>query len=133
MVVRSEKKDRKFLGSRHWGAGNIKNARGKGSRGGVGNAGSRKHNFTYMTAKTPWLLSKKGFTPWNRKQTKEITLSEIDKMIKNSKEENATIELRHYKVISNGTISKPAVVKASGFSKHAAEKIKSAGGEAVVI
>ena len=134
MVVRQEKKNRKkYMGTRHWGVGNIKNARGKGSRGGVGNAGSRKQNFTYMTAKEPWMLSKKGFTPWDQKQRKEITLREIDLMLKNSKDEKATIELGGYKVLSNGTISRPVVVKAYGFSKQAAEKIKSAGGEAVVI
>jgi ribosomal protein L15 len=133
MVVRHEKKNRKFLGTRRWGAGNIKNARGKGSRGGVGNAGSRKQNFTYMTAKTPELLRRKGFTPWDQKKSKEITLRDIDRMAKESKDERVVIELKNCKVLSNGTISRPVVVKASGFSKQAIEKIKGAGGEAVVI
>lgn len=133
VVVRKEKRSRKYLGTRRWGAGNIKNARGKGCRGGVGRAGSRKHKFTYMTAKTPELIRKKGFIPWARTRPKEITLREIDKMAKNLGEEKAIIELGDYKVLSNGAISKPVVVKACGFSKRAVEKIKSAGGDAIVI
>lgn len=132
MVVRREKTNRKYLGTRRWGVGNIKNARGKGDRGGVGNAGSRKHKFTYMTAKTPELIRTVGFKPWKRRKLKEITLRSIDTMIANS-EEKAVLEFRNYKVLSNGSLSKPVTIKASGFSASAMEKIKSAGGEAVKI
>jgi ribosomal protein L15 len=41
------------------------------------------------------------------------------------------LELKGYKVLSGGTITAPIKVKASGFSKKAAEKIKQAGGEAI--
>jgi large subunit ribosomal protein L15 len=133
MVVRRGKKNRKYFGTRRWGVGNIKNARGKGCRGGVGNAGRRKSKWTRMTAKTPEIIKKIGFTPWDRTKLKEITLKEIDKMARASKEEKFTLELSDCKVLSNGTLSRPVVVKASGFSKHAAEKIKSAGGDAIVI
>ncbi len=76
MVVRRAKKNRKFLGTRRWGVGNIKNARGAGGRGGVGDIGRlRKHDFTYITAKAPWMLRKKGFAPTNRRVLEEITLS----------------------------------------------------------
>ena len=132
MVVRHDKKNRKYFGTRRWGVGNIKNARGKGCRGGVGNGG-KKHKWTRVTAKTPELIKHKGFTPWDQKKLKEITLNEIDKMAKDSKEEKFTAELGDYKVLSNGKLSRPIVVKASGFSKQAAEKIKTAGGEAIVI
>jgi large subunit ribosomal protein L15 len=132
MVVRKEKTNRKYLGTRRWGVGNIKNARGKGDRGGVGNAGSRKHKFTYMTAKTPELIRTVGFKPWKRKRLKEITLRSIDLMIADSKEKSV-LEFRDYKVLSNGSLSKPVTIKASGFSATAMEKIKSAGGEAVKI
>lgn len=132
MVVRRERKNRKYLGSRRWGVGNIKNARGKGDRGGVGNAGSRKHNFTYMTAKTPELLRTVGFKQWHPRKLKEITLTRINRMVENSKEKS-TLEFRNYKVLSNGSLSRPVIIKASGFSKIAEEKIKSAGGEAIKI
>ncbi|MGC8586221.1 MAG: uL15m family ribosomal protein [Candidatus Micrarchaeia archaeon] len=131
MVVRKEKRNRKYLGSRRWGVGNIKNARGAGDRGGVGNAGSRKHKFTYMTAKAPWLRKSKGFAPWKPKKPREISLSGISKMIEKNGE--SSIELKGYKVLSNGTLERPVVIKASGFSKNAIEKIKKMGGEAIKI
>lgn len=133
MVVRKEKRNRKYLGTRRWGVGNIKNARGAGDRGGVGKAGSRKHKWTYMTAKHPELIRRRGFNKWNPIELKEITLRQINNMVRNSKEQKATLELNKYKVLSNGMLDKPVVIKASGFSKQAIEKIKKVGGEAIVI
>ena len=95
--------------------------------------GGKKHKWTRVTAKFPELMKHKGFTPWDQTKLKEITLNEIDKMARASKDEKFAVELDDYKVLSNGTISKPVIVKASGFFKQAAEKIKTAGGEAIVI
>jgi large subunit ribosomal protein L15 len=133
MVVRQHKRNRKYLGTRRWGVGNIKNARGKGCRGGVGMAGSRKHKFTFLTAKAPWLIRHPGFSPWDSVKRDEITLREIDVMIRKSSEQKPSIDLKNYKVLSNGSISRPATIKAHAFSEKAGEKIKSAGGEAVVL
>lgn len=132
MVVRKEKKDRKYLGTRRWGAGNIKNARGKGDRGGVGKGG-KKHKWTYVTAHAPETIKTVGFKPWRPQKLKEINLRIINSMILKSTDSKATIELKNYKVLSNGALSKPAIIKASGFSESAMEKIKSAGGEAIKI
>ncbi len=132
MVVRRQKRNRKYLGTRRWGVGNIKNARGAGDRGGVGRAGARKHKFTYMTSKARELMHKKGFHPWNRKRLDEMTLSQINSML-HSNGGKQEIELRNCKVLSNGSLSKPITIKAAGFSKAATEKIKAAGGEAIVI
>jgi large subunit ribosomal protein L15 len=132
MVVRIEKRNRRYLGTRRWGKGNIKNARGKGDRGGVGKGG-RKHKFTYITAKTPELIRHVGFTPWKRKRMKEITLKKIELMLKETKEQKPVLEFRNCKVLSNGSLSRSATIKASKFSESALEKIKKAGGEAVEI
>ncbi|MCL4389567.1 MAG: uL15 family ribosomal protein [Candidatus Marsarchaeota archaeon] len=134
MVVRKQKRSRKYFGTRRWGVGNIKNARGAGDRGGVGRAGARKHNFTYMTSKAREEMHRRGFHPW-RQSTKynEITLGKISSMAESLKEGDSTIELKGYKVLSNGVLTKPLKISASGFSKSAEEKIKSAGGEALVI
>ncbi len=129
MVVRKQKRNRKYLGSRRWGVGNIKNARGKGDRGGVGRAGARKHKFTYMTSKARDQMHKKGFHPWKQSRLNEINLMQISGMAK----EKGEIELRNFKVLSNGTLASPIKIKATKFSKVAAEKIKAAGGEAIVI
>ncbi len=125
MTVRKEKKNRKYLGSRRWGVGNIKNARGKGDRGGVGNAGARKHKFTWMTAKAPELIRTVGFKPWRPRKLKEITLKRISAM------QGDAVELKGYKVLSNGELGRAITIKADRFSETAKEKIKKAGGEAV--
>lgn len=132
MVVRREKTNRKYLGTRRWGVGNIKNARGKGDRGGVGKGGT-KHKWTWVTAHAPETIRTVGFKPWHPHKLKEITLTRIDRMLKASKDAKSTLEFRNYKVLSNGTLSKPVTIKASGFSASAMEKIKSAGGEAIKI
>jgi large subunit ribosomal protein L15 len=134
MVVRREKRKRKYLGTRRWGVGNIKNARGHGSKGGTGKSGrglgtGSKHKWTHTTAYTPELIRKVGFSPWRRKELKEITIREIDKRLAEAK--GTAIELEGYKVLSNGSISVKATVKASAFSKGAEQKIRGAGGEAV--
>ncbi len=132
MVVRKDKKNRKYFGTRRWGAGNIKNARGAGDRGGVGKGG-RKHKFTHITAKTPWLIHRKGFTKWNQRKLQIITLDGIDRLFENGEAKGSSIELPYHKVLSNGSIRGGIKVSASAFSAKAMEKIKGAGGEAIII
>jgi large subunit ribosomal protein L15 len=128
MVIRNKKHNRKYFGTRRWGAGNIKNRRGAGDRGGVGNAGARKHNFTSMTAKSPWLIRRKGFTKWNPKTLLEANLRQISSM---KEDGSGYIVLKGYKVLSNGSLERPAKIKATKFSKKAVEKIERAGGQAL--
>ncbi len=133
MVVRKERRGRKYLGSRRWGVGNIKNARGAGDRGGVGKGG-KKHKFTYLTAKAPELIGKRGFHVFGSKKREDITLKEIGRRLARLERDGKSaesIELPGYKVLSNGEIGRKVTIKAYAFSKKAAEKIKAAGGEAV--
>jgi large subunit ribosomal protein L15 len=133
MVVRKTKRNRKYFGTRRWGLGNIKNGRGAGDRGGVGKGG-RKHKWTYVTAKAPETIRKKGFVRWGEQKDdqKEITLREIEKMTKSSASpEGHTLELMGYKVLSNGELKAKITIKADAFSKKALEKIKKAGCTAV--
>ena len=126
MVVRKQKKNRKYFGSRRWGLGNIKNGRGAGDRGGVGKGG-RKHKWTYITAKEPESIHKKGFIRWGalRHALKEITLREINRIA--SESGKSELDLHGYKVLSNGTLDAKITIKADSFSEKALEKIKSAG------
>ncbi len=130
MVVRKEKRNRKYFGTRRWGKGNIKNARGAGDRGGVGNAGARKHNFTWMTAKAPWLIKRKGFTKWRPQILEETNLGRINAM---KEGEDGYITLKGYKVLSSGTLERAIRVKATAFSERAAGKLKEKGGEAILL
>lgn len=129
MVLRIKKR-RKYLGDRSWGKGNIKNARGAGDRGGVGRGG-RKHKMTYLLVYDKESLVNKGFAPWRKKRLQTIDLNTISKRATSMQESRPTIELRGYKVLGDGKISKSVVVKAEGFSKSAEKKIVEAGGEAV--
>ncbi|MDE1851135.1 MAG: mitochondrial large ribosomal subunit protein uL15m [Candidatus Micrarchaeota archaeon] len=130
MVLRTKKRSRKFLGSRRWGWGNIKNRRGSGSRGGVGK-GNRKGMFTHRVIYDKLAVRDPGFNQWRRFQLKEASLNTVDRKARSSKEAKPTVELKGYKILSNGTLSKAVVVKASSFSKKAQEKITKAGGEAI--
>ncbi len=127
MVVRIPKKSRKYLGNRRWGAGNIKNNRGSGDRGGVGKAG-RKHKWTYIVKYAPDTIGKKGFARV-KVRMKEVNLDYINEKFGNEKEVN----LYGYKVLGGGNLSKPLIIKASDFSRIALEKIKKVGGEAVKV
>jgi large subunit ribosomal protein L15 len=126
MVIRNRSKSRKFLGSRSWGAGNIKNRRGSGSRGGVGRAG-KKHKFTRLVKYEPERIRKKGFSPWNSKKLDVLGLDSVSRIASGKQE----VEFSGYKILSNGSLNSPIRIKATAFSKKAVEKIKQAGGEAV--
>jgi large subunit ribosomal protein L15 len=126
MALRYEKKSRRYLGTRRWGGGNIKNRRGSGSRGGVGRAG-KKHKFTRIVKYEKERLHHRGFAPWRKVRLNEINLDSVSKAALGKGE----LELRGYKVLGGGAITSPIKVRASGFSKKAMEKIKQAGGDAI--
>ncbi len=129
MVLRS-RKNRKFLGSRTWGWGNKKNNRGSGARGGVGR-GSRKAKWTHTVKYERERIHTPGFTPPRRTRLREISIWRVSYLAEKAGGERPEVELRGWKVLSSGALSRPVVVKASSFSAKAAEKIKQAGGEAV--
>ncbi len=129
MVLRIKKR-RKYLGDRSWGKGNIKNARGAGERGGVGKGG-RKHKMTYLVVYEKESLVHHGFAPWGRRELEIINLDGVSKKAAGSQESKPTVELKGYKVLGGGKMTKAVVVKAQGFSKSAEKKIKEAGGETV--
>jgi large subunit ribosomal protein L15 len=129
MVIRI-KKERKYLGARSWGAGNIKNRRGAGSRGGTGKGGI-KHKFTHTVKYEKERVGSVGFSPWKKDKLKEINLDAIEARASSSSDGKLTLEMPGYKVLGGGKISRAVHVKASAFSKKAEERIKAAGGEAV--
>ncbi|MEM0201179.1 MAG: uL15 family ribosomal protein [Candidatus Micrarchaeaceae archaeon] len=132
MVQRRSKKNRRNLGRRTWAAGNKKNNRGAGSRGGTGRAG-RKHKWTRIVKYEKERIGKPGFTRWNASKLNVINLDLISEKIQKNKEESSSIELNGYKVLSDGSLNKPITIKANAFSKKAIEKIKKAGGDAITI
>lgn len=149
MVIRKKKKSRKRRGHRThgWGAG--KKHRGAGHRGGRGNAGSGKRG---AQKKTKFLS--KGIKPigkYGRKISRRekkikpnpINLKTIeqklDKWLTNNK---ATKEgdfiiidlnkLGYTAVLGEGKVTKKLKLTCKKFSARAVEKIKAAGGEAII-
>ncbi|MEM2963569.1 MAG: uL15m family ribosomal protein [Candidatus Anstonellales archaeon] len=129
---RKRKKSRKLLGQRTHGKGNTKNRRGSGNRGGVGSAGFFGHKFSYMLKYHPEAFSRKGFQPPRKTSIPTINLFEIENLIKKGKLSAQDGKYSFYfegKILGEGTISYPVIVKAHAASKSAEEKIKKAGGE----
>ena len=133
MVVRREKKHRKFRGRRTY-HGSHKKARGGGSRGGRGKAGLHKHKWSYVVKYEPEHFGKRGFRPPRLKEVKSINLKELDKIAKEKNLEKVNVlELGYEKVLGGGKLSKPLTIEAKFFSEQALKKIEEAGGKAVKI
>jgi large subunit ribosomal protein L15 len=145
MVVRREKKVRKFRGHRTYGYGSHKKHRGKGSRGGRGSAGMHKHKWSYTVKYAPDHFGKKGFKRlFETREIKAINLEELEKKVESLLEQKIAekeddkikinvLKLGYEKVLGSGRVTKPLIVEAKFFSKKAIRKIEEAGGKAIVI
>ena len=145
MVVRKRKKVVKQRGHRTHGWGSPKKHRGSGSRGGVGNAGFAKkgqQKKSQLMNKGEY-IGKYGFKSKVKEKTRYINLDDLMKMIPELKikgvveesKEGIVVDLLktpYKRVLGRGSIDKPYIIKASGFTKTAEEKITNAGGKALI-
>jgi len=129
---------KKYRGSRTCGGGSHKKRRGAGSRGGRGKAGSHKSKFVKFLLEG-YQKGKHGFKrpPEVIKEKNTINLSELEELVSSDSYEGDvlyvdTISLGFDKVLGKGKITRPMKVVAKEFSSKAIEKIKEAGGEAVI-
>jgi large subunit ribosomal protein L15 len=132
-MAHRRKKIEKERGTRTCGYGGMRKRRGKGNRGGCGNAGSLKHRKSWFQKNDPNHIGKHGFRPKSDKCLKEtivINLSELDKLAGGKNEINIA-DFDFDKVLGSGKITRNLTVKARSFSRHAKEKIEEAGGKAV--
>ena len=123
MPGRKRKKIGTMRGSRSCGTGNVKNKRGSGNKGGVGNAGLHKHKWSWITANDPDRYGREGLKR-RSVQGKVMNLYEINSLAEGGKKE---MEFKG-KVLATGKIRHPVAVKALSWSARAEEKIKAAGG-----
>ena len=135
MRLKKRKRSRRLFGSRTRGRAG-KKARGKGNRGGRGNAGLGKrggHKKTYMLKHLYPYFGKEGLKPG--KKIDSINLFDITNKLGKYKKTSEGIEvnLPEYKILGEGEVKEKLIVRASGFSKKAKEKIEKAGGKAIVI
>lgn len=135
---RKTKKVVKMRGSNSHGYGYKARHRGKGSKGGKGNAGSFKQKKSWFFRYDRGHLGKaKGFKSLRQKEIspdyKAINLRDIQKLVEKNKLVGE-IEINNFgyqKVLSAGYLKTPISVKAAYFSKSAEEKITKAGGKIV--
>ena len=144
MVVRREKKFRKFRGKRSYGYGSHKKHRGGGSRGGRGGAGLHKHKWSYIVKYEPEHFGKHGFKrpvkvveelrAVNLKQLDQLAGNLLKEKIAEKEEDKIKIDvskLGYQKVLGSGRLTQPLIIKAKVFSKQAVKKIEDAGGKVV--
>jgi large subunit ribosomal protein L15 len=131
------RKTRKRRGSRTQGWGRVGQHRRTGSKGGR-NPGRHKALWSYIIKYEPDYYGKNGFTSAKslREKVNVINVGTLDGMAEKfavEKEEGKSFidleSLGYTKLLGTGKINKALVVRVPAFSKSAAEKIKSAGGQ----
>lgn len=136
MARRIRSRKRKHLGNRTFGAGNTKNRRGKGNRGGKGRAGYHKHKWLHtikFEGTNKRARGAHGFYNPAHKCHAALSLGQLSKKLSSFPKDDAgvyQIVLPGAKVLSGGSLQVKAHVKARGFSEKARQKIEEAGGTA---
>jgi len=147
MVVRRKKKSRYMRGYRNQGYGSIGQHRKSGSRGGRGAAGMHKHKWPWVVKYYPDWFGKHGFTrpPSVTTEIKGINVGELDEIIDQlvkrgqltpDEEGYYNIDLSvlgYNKLLGKGRIRYKVRVKVFEATERAIEKVKSVGGEVLVI
>ncbi len=131
MANRKDRKTKSWRGHRTHGAGNVKNRRGSGNRGGVGGAGLNKHRKTWTVKFEPKHFGNFGFVNPTHKDVCTMNVFEIENKAKKGELQKKDGKLSitfEGKVLGAGEITVPVSVKAEGWSKKAEDKIKQAGG-----
>jgi large subunit ribosomal protein L15 len=126
----ARKKVVKQRGHRTHGWGSQKKHRGKGSRGGAGMAGSKKHRKTYMLKYAKDHIGKRGFKSKTGKKLRAINLRETVKLAGKEKRIDLTA-LGYDKLLGTGEIRRPLEIKVDYFSKSAKDKVEAAKGKIV--
>ncbi|MCX6767472.1 MAG: uL15 family ribosomal protein [Candidatus Micrarchaeota archaeon] len=137
MPRRQERKKKKYLGNRTHGAGNMKNRRGKGSKGGRGRAGLHKHK-RFQQIKREGTAGPKGFVSPTRSVFENVSIERLARQAAAGKwpQEGGAYNIvlgRRVKVLGGGKIGFKANVTAGGFSESAKKKIEEAGGTAKTV
>jgi len=141
MVVRREKKSRKLRGSRTMGWGRRGQHRDRGSQGSR-QVGMHKEKWSWVVKYGKDWYGKHGFVNPTSKEINSISLRKLQQMIDNGeispKEENGKLvidleELGYHKLLGNGILDKAYVIKVRKATQRAIERVKSKGGEVILI
>ncbi len=144
----AKKKTGKYRGKKMgtYGHGARKMARKSGQRGGSGMAGTGKRGDQKKSLVIKLYgnnyFGKKGVTSLGTAKDKSdrINLQDIEANLSNLEKSGIAkktakgfeLNLESYKILGTGDLKNKFIIKAKSFSKQAEEKIKGAGGEAIV-
>lgn len=140
MVVFKRTKKSRQRGSHTHGWGSKKKHRGKGNKGGSGNAGSGKRSDckkpSFWKLKAEKGFKKKGLKEWIKPVNLLYLEENFDRLLKDNKikkEDNNYIlnlnDLGFNKLLSKGRITKKMIIITKFASKNSIEKVKQGGGE----
>lgn len=137
-----DRKVRKQRGSRTHGYGQVGQHRCRGGRGGTGKAGLDKHKWTYVLKHDPTYWEKKGFVS-TKALGRKISIINVGKLDDLANKLESAKKLRKKgnkifldlenlgfdKLLGNGKIVSPMIVKVGSYSEAASRKLEDAGGE----
>ncbi len=138
MKTHKRKKASRYRASKTHGCGSMKKRRGKGNKGGAGNAGSGKRADQKKPCFWKDKGGKSGFKMKGIKiNIKPINISEVEKLISNGllKEENGFYDLSklgYNKLLGKGKAVSKVKIKVLKASKKIIEDIKKIGGEVIL-
>ncbi|RJS69775.1 50S ribosomal protein L15 [Methanophagales archaeon] len=140
-----KKRIKKIRGTRTCGGGSHKKRRGKGSKGGSGNAGAYGHHFVWSLKKGIRKGKNKSQLPLRNRIEKTVNVGELEEMLAGLIEEGKaeektdgsgiyldTAQLGIEKILGKGEVTRKLTLKANKISRTAKEKIERAGGEVKV-
>ena len=135
-MLHKRKKASRYRASTTHGCGSMKKRRGKGNKGGAGNAGSGKRADQKKPSFWKFKTGRMGFISKSRTVNNPITLLNVKRLMINGniKEENGIIDLGkagYNKLLSKGN-AESIKIKVQTASKRVIEKVKKAGGEVIV-
>ena len=140
MVTRTKKRRKagRMRARNSHGHGSRKKWRSSGEQGGFGMAGTGKRadhkKSLIINLYGNKYFGKQGITSKGtaKDKSKFINLRDIEKNIEKYTDKNNEINLKDYKVLGDGEITKALTIKAKGFTKSAKEKIEKAGGKIIL-
>ncbi len=136
--TKKRKKAGRFRGMNSHGHGSRKKWRSSGEKGGHGMAGTGKRadhkKSLIINLYGNKYFGKQGITSKGtaKDKSKFINLKDIEKNIEKYEKKNGEINLKDYKILGDGEISKAVTITARAFTESAKHKIEKAGWEAIL-
>jgi len=146
MVRRFKKKSRYLRGWRTHSWGRVGQHRKSGSSGGRGRSGRHKHKWTWVLVYDPDYFGKHGFIqpPPLVKEWREINVGELDKIVEDLARRGLVeyrdgkyyvdlLKLGYNKLLGEGRVTHPMIIRTPAVTRNAEEKVRAAGGEIIIV